>query len=278
MPRPFKSELILEERISKSTLRAYHVGFDQNKFRLSPLVDVIRRVIPEYAFGYYCGANIPLTEIVDRLKEAADLVYDTDNFKYRGEFGELVLHLLLRDFCNTIPLVSKIYFKDSLNAVVHGFDSVHITSADKKMWLGESKFYNSGPEGIKDLANDFAKHTNADYLRKEFSLLSRKLPNDVPEIEHWRSFLHKHNTLENILSGIVIPLVCTYTSNIFKKCRIENDVYKHLFQKECEKLRDLLGSHMISTNIDFLLMLLPVENKAELNTELHKRLRSMQSI
>ncbi|WP_330558188.1 Hachiman antiphage defense system protein HamA [Acutalibacter sp. 1XD8-33] len=32
----------------------------------------------------------------------------------RGEFGELILHLLLRDFKNTIPLISKVYFKDSI--------------------------------------------------------------------------------------------------------------------------------------------------------------------
>ena len=38
MARPFNSDLVLEERISDSTLKAYHVGFDQNKFRLLPLV------------------------------------------------------------------------------------------------------------------------------------------------------------------------------------------------------------------------------------------------
>lgn len=278
MPRPFNSELILEEKISESTLRAYHVGFDQNTFRLGPLVDVIRSVIPEYALGYYCGKNIPLTEIVTRLKEAAELVYDTDNFKSRGEFGELVLHLLLRDFCSTVPLISKIYFKDSQNCVVHGFDGVQINPNDKKLWLGESKFYTSGADGIKDLAADFIKHTNSDYLRKEFSLLSRKIPDNIPEIEHWRTFLSKHNKLEKIFKGIVIPLVCTYTSNIFKKCNCENEIYLHLFEKECKTLRQALGKQIITTDIDFVLMLLPVENKLHLNSELHERLKAMQSI
>jgi hypothetical protein len=32
----------------------------------------------------------------------------------RGEFGELILHLLLRDFHDTVPLLSKIYFKDPM--------------------------------------------------------------------------------------------------------------------------------------------------------------------
>lgn len=111
MARPFNSGLVLDERISDSTLRAYHVGFDQNKFRLLPLVETIRSVIPEYALGYHQGNNIPLTEIVDRLQDAAKTVYTTDKYKRRGEFGELILHLLLRDFCNSIPLISTIFFE-----------------------------------------------------------------------------------------------------------------------------------------------------------------------
>ena len=184
---PFESNLVLEEKISNSMLRAYNVGFDQNKFRLIPLVDVIRKVIPEFSLGYYEGKSIPLTQIVEKLKEAAEKVYLTDKYKTRGEFGELILHLLLRDFCNTIPLISKIYFKDSNNITVHGFDGIQITINDneKLLWLGESKLYSSGVDGIKDLALDVVKHVNADYLKKEFSLIANKLPNEVPEIEYW---------------------------------------------------------------------------------------------
>jgi hypothetical protein len=116
MPRPFQSELVLEERISDASLRAYHVGFDQNRFRLQPLVDVIRRVIPEFALGYHAGRSLPIETMADKLREAAMTVFSTEKYKLRGEFGELILHLLLRDFCGTIPLVSKIYFKDSVNA------------------------------------------------------------------------------------------------------------------------------------------------------------------
>jgi|SRR5882724_10622222 len=98
--RPFNSELVIEERICEATFRAYHVGFDQKQFRLQALVEVIRRVIPEFALGYHAGVNVPLTDMVERLKEAAETVYLTDKYKNRGEFGELILHLLLRDFCN----------------------------------------------------------------------------------------------------------------------------------------------------------------------------------
>ncbi|MBK7476955.1 MAG: DUF1837 domain-containing protein [Haliscomenobacter sp.] len=70
--------------------------------------------------GYHQGNNIPLTEIVDRLQDAAKTVYTTGKYKYRGNC-ELILHLLLRDFCNSIPLISTIYFRDAPNIPAHGF-------------------------------------------------------------------------------------------------------------------------------------------------------------
>jgi hypothetical protein len=280
MARPFKSELVLEERISDSTLRAYHVGFDQNKFRLSPLVETIRRVIPEYALGYHYGNNIPHTEIVDRLQDAAKTVYTTEKYKRRGEFGELILHLLLRDFHNSIPLISTIFFRDAPNIPAHGFDGVHITinGDEKKLWLGESKLYQSGKDGVADLANDVVKHFNADYLRQQFNLITRKLPVETPEIEHWRTLMHQHQRLDVIFSSIVIPMVCTYNSDLFVNHSDETQQYIDDFKKECEALHDEFNKKKPATDLEILLLLLPVPDKDELNKELDARLKAMQKI
>jgi len=278
VPRPFKSQLVLEERIAEATFRAFHVGFDQNKFRLQPLVDIIRKVIPEFALGYHAGTEIPLTDLVERLKEAAETVYLTEKYQTRGEFGELILHLLLRDFFDSIPLVSKIYFKDSHNVPVHGFDGVHVTTTDRKLWLGESKLYLDGKKGVRDLADDLKKHVSADYLRREFALLSRKLPESIPEIDHWRTLMDKHNTLENIYSGIVMPMVCTYSSPLFKSHCDNTADYFEAFDTECRDLLAEFESCRIQTNFDVVLLMLPVPCKNELNEELHKRLKAMQTI
>lgn len=280
MDRPFKSELVVEEKISEATLRAYHVGFDNNHFRLKELVDILRKVIPEFALGYHAGSAVPMTEIIDKVQEAASTVYTTEKYKKRGEFGELILHFLLRDFHNTIPLISKIYFKDSHNFPIHGFDGVHITSEEgkKKLWLGESKLYSDGNRGVKDLVKDLKDHINADYLRKEFILISRKLPENLPEIEHWRQLMNKHQKLEVIYDGICIPLVCTYTSKMFLSHKEETKEYLNEFKKECTNLKKLFEEKKIKTNVDAILMLLPVPDKDKLNEELDKRLKRMQTI
>jgi hypothetical protein len=278
--RPFKSELVLEEKISEATLRAYHVGYDENKFRLQPLVDVIRTVIPEFALGYIAGHQIPSAQAIDKLRDAAKSVYTTDKYQKRGEFGELILHLLLRDFCNTIPLVSKIKFKDADNATIHGFDAVHITTKDQvsKLWLGESKLYSDGKAGVIDLAGDLKKHFAADYLRREFQLVTNKLPDKFPDIEYWRNLMDQHQKLDEIYKSIVIPMVCTYTSKVCRSHNKETQQYIQDFIAECKNLEKEFQSKKIKTDLEVVLMLLPVYDKDELNKELDKRLKAMQQI
>ena len=186
----------------------------------------------------------------------------------------------MRDFCNSIPLISTIYFRDAPNIPAHGFDGVHVTieGNEKKLWLGESKLYKSGKDGVKDLTNDIVKHFNADYLRQQFNLITRKLPTDVPEIEHWRTLMHKNQKLDVIFSSIVIPMVCTYNSQLFIDHNDETAAYIDDFKKECLALQSEFNKNKPATNLEIILLLLPVADKDELNRELDERLKSMQKI
>lgn len=279
MSQPFSSSRVIEEKIAETTFRAYHVGFDQNKFRLQPLVDIISDVIPEFALGYTNG-SIPITEIRRRLREAAIKLYTTDDYSRRGEFGEVILHLLLRDFCGSYPLLSKINFKDSTNSTVKGFDGIHVVvnGTEKKLWLGESKLYTDGMAGIKALCQDLKHHLTEDYLRKEFLLISSKIPESAPERDHWIDLIHQNTSLDKIFNGICIPMVCTYSSSVFKSHTDNTNEYFAEFEKECRSLHAEFEASKITTSVDVILMLLPVPDKAELTKSLHERLKNMQNI
>lgn len=280
MTFPFESNLVFDECISDARLRAYSVGFEVNKFRLQPLVDVIADVIPEFALGYHAGESIPLTHLRKKLKEAAKRVYTTDNYQKRGEFGELILHLLLRDYFGSTSLISKIYFKDADNATVHGFDGVHVVvnSNEKSLWIGESKLYTDGKAGVKDLAKDVVHHLERDYLRREFSLISTKLPSNYPDIEHWRTLLHEHQRLDKVMDSISIPVVCTYSSSIFDAHSDNTKEYINAFVAECKELNKIFLAKHVRTDVNVILLLLPVPNKDELVSKLDERLKHMQAI
>ena len=279
-PRPFHSELVFKEQISEATLRAYNVGFDQNKFRLDPVLDTLMSVILEFAFGYHEGVYVPVADALSKTREAARRIYTTSNYQHRGEFGEIILHFLLRDFCNTVPLISKIYFKDSANVTVKGFDGVHVQveGENKKLWLGESKIYENGVDGVRDLARDVGNHITGDYLRREFSLISKKVPIDFQNRDHWLTLMHEHQTLDNIFNSICVPCVCTYSSELFQSYSDATDAYLTAFERECRLLKGKFDGANTVTNIDIILMLFPIPSKAELITRLDEKLKKAQDI
>ena len=151
-------------------------------------VSSVMNYLPEYSMGYDTDGT-QQTRIIGYLREVANGVikikrineirqyldqkiphdqWDPDilkTYRTKGVFSELILHFILRDFKHTIPLISKVYFKDSNAIEAHGFDAVHVS--DDILWLGETKFYNNGEGGIKALVNDLNNHFKKDFSSEE---------------------------------------------------------------------------------------------------------------
>ncbi|HET9569830.1 MAG TPA: DUF1837 domain-containing protein [Bacteroidales bacterium] len=311
MPTPFNSEKIIIHIIKNQEFSSFLVGFDlkddgTKEYRLKPLVKKLTHVIQEFAFGFHENTHTENTETLRKLTEAANTIYKIDAFhrvkniylaedkaiddnvedKYlrRGEFGELILHLLLRDFYNTIPLLSKIYFKDSVGHAVHGFDSVHIHEESKTLWLGESKIYTDGKKGVKELINDIKEHFKTDYLNSEFLLISKKLKHldNIPEKDFWLNVLTDTRTLKDKLNIINIPLLCTFQSDLFTNYNDENEpAFLKEYNAEMEELWNFfnqINDHPLKANLNIILILFPVQNKKELVKALHTKLSILQRL
>ncbi|WP_149303826.1 HamA C-terminal domain-containing protein [Pareuzebyella sediminis] len=309
MKTPFSSEKIITHKINDTELSTFLVGFDiddngNSKYRIKPLINKLSDVIYEFAFGFHDGEETPNNEILSKLIEAAQSIYKIDAFqkvkdiyntgsieddledKYlrRGEFGELVLHLLLRDFHNTIPLLSKIYFKDAYGATVHGFDAVHIEPNTKTLWLGESKLYKDGKAGIKALIQDIEEHFKSDYLNSEFLIVSKKLKHfdNIPEKDYWIDLMSKSSKLIDQLESINIPLLCTYNCELFNKYSDENcEDFIEDYINEMQELKQYFddnNNHPLKTKLNIILILFPVQDKVELVKGLHNKLSLMQKL
>jgi hypothetical protein len=309
MKTPFGSEKIIAHKINNTELSTFLVGFDiddngTSKYRIKPLINKLSDVIYEFAFGFHDGEETPNNEILSKLIEAAQSIYKIDAFqkvkdiyntgsieddledKYlrRGEFGELVLHLLLRDFHKTIPLLSKIYFKDAFGATVHGFDAVHIEPNTKTLWLGESKLYKDGKAGIRALIQDIEEHFKSDYLNSEFLIVSKKLKHfdNIPEKDYWLDLMSKSSKLIDQLESINIPLLCTYNCELFNKYSDENcEDFVEDYMNEMQELKQYFddnNNHPLKTKLNIILILFPVQDKVELVKGLHNKLSLMQKL
>ncbi len=305
----FEASKIITPCISEPNLSAYFVGFDLNdqgeiEYRLRELTHLLLNVIPEFSFGFHEGTSTKNKDLVSKVSEAAKAIYNIAEFTQvnsiymnggsisdddidkkflrRGEFGELILHLLLREFHETIPLLSKIYFKDSYGHTVHGFDAIHIQPSTKTLWLGESKLYTDGKKGLTALVEDIMEHFKKDYLESEFMLVSKKVKHfdNIPEKDYWLDLLNGSTKLIEQLNSINIPLLCTYSSKNFS---IYNDETRADFIQEYEKEIRMLQDHFYAHNnhplkskLNIILLLFPVKCKTELVKSLHKKLYLMQ--
>jgi len=314
MKSVFGSENVVIQKISEPALKSYLVGFDiddkgQKNYRWRNLVNLLQDALTEFAFGYHEGKDIPISQSTKLVCEAANAVYKIDEFvqakkiymdadsyiadddidqKYlkRGEFGELILHMLLRDYHNTIPLLSKIYFKDSYGVPVHGFDAVHIEPKTRTLWLGESKLYINGKKGVEALVDDIKEHFKHDYLNQEFTLISKKIKHmpdeSIPEKQHWINLMDKNKALKEVFTSINIPLICTYSSNLFNEYDDESD--PEFLQFYEDEIRDLVNhfnrvnDHPLKAQLNIILLLFPVQCKNTLIKRMHRKLYMLQGI
>lgn len=340
----FDLQTVLIEKINEAHLRAYCVRFDFGECQIEALAEILMDALVDYAFGFHNG----ILEKYDRriLKEAATSLYkiqgyenakkiylDSDSvidlnemdkteeqIKYekeimrKGEFGELLLHTYLRDYFNTIPLLSKICLKDTDGFTVHGFDAIHIgknlVDLDKdSLFLGESKIYyrssgKSGEAGVNDLAKDIESHFYRDFLYREFALIAKKQHNyisleeynDKNTIERYTEFIkqkdewinklrsvsEKKGSLQELLDSVTIPVICTYESKIFATIDdVLSDEFEEEYKKEVAALQKLFvdcvseikveKGEPIRTNLNIILILLPIPSKKEFVKLLHQK-------
>lgn len=307
----FDTKNVILLKINETDLNSFLVDSDlddQGKscYQLDELSKVIINTIPEYVYANYENPEIPQTECIEKLRQAAKSIYKIKDFdlmrrwyldgdqsafdeleqsssRNRGEFGELILHMLLRDFKSTIPLISKVYFKDSSGVPAHGFDAVHVSPNEKILWLGESKFYSDSKEGIRDLLKDLNDHFKKDYLEEQFTIIKKNLDsNNIPERDEWIKTLNNCTFLKDRIKIINIPLLCIYPHDIYKlydDLQCDGAINCHEVNiRELKKYFDANNHHPHKSKLNIILMLFPVKDKKELVKKLHERLWHMQSM
>jgi hypothetical protein len=281
LPQPNKFWEIRVQDLSDKGKSGLCVGYERGVWRKNAFIDYIMEWLPEFSLNSKERDGLIHANAVDSLKKVAMLVYKTEKFKNRGEFGEIFLHAAIRSVFNSVPAISKIYYKSSHNETVKGFDCVHVVGpvSNLELWIGEVKFYDEISRAIRDVISELKEHLKVDFLRDEFVLISNKLDGSDPHANEVQKIISKRNSMDNIFKRIRIPILLTYESNTVKQYKSICDEYKDAFNKEItghylkfiKKFKDL-------PPVSFHLFLLPIENKAELVSTLDTKLKAWQTI
>lgn len=255
-------------------------GFESGRWRAEQLSRYLMEWLPEFSLSFSELESITHTNLVSQLRKAAQIVYDTDKYDRRGEFGELILHALMRETMGTQSAISKIYFKDSVNNTVKGFDAVHVlsTATGLELWLGEVKFYRDIARAIADVVKELEEHFKDDYLKKEFALITNKLDPNWEGAEALKELLHRHRSLDEVVTAIVVPVLLTYDSPTVKNFTQASAKYKAALEAELLENHEKFVNKNHVEKVRIELFLFPMSSKDELLDQLHKRLLAAQAL
>jgi len=285
-----KPEYLLEIKVHDldiyPSLTGLCAGFESGEWRCDALSRHIMEWLPEFALTFSERENLRDHNAVELLRNAAKVVYSTEKYEKRGEFGELLLHILMRQVFNTIPAINKIYYKSASNETVKGFDAVHVVvnedEASLELWLGEAKFYGNASSAIRDVVEELKKHTERDYLRGEFLLIINKLDKNWPHFDKLRKLLSPNTSLDTIFDAVCIPVLITYDSEIVASYPENEATYIDDFIEEVTKYYNSFKDKCEILNLPKVLrihlFIVPLKGKRELIDMLDKRLKACQKI
>ena len=224
--------------------------------------------------------NLTGENVVAKIRQITASIYQSEKFENRGEFGELLLHAIIRETYNTLPAISKIYYKDGPNETVKGFDAVHVVVTDDtlELWLGEVKFYKNISDAISDVIKEINQHIETRYVRNEFIAITNKIDTKWPHADRLKTLLHPNTSLDDVFSNTCIPVLLTYDSTILAKYNNKCDEYVQEISEEFQKFHKVFCDKLGEFPLTIHLFLFPLNTKAELINSLESKLKIWQSL
>jgi hypothetical protein len=284
MARPVKPKPFVKVRVRnlgvKPSVTALCVGYEKGDWRASQFARHIIEWLPEFALKHAELNDMNSGNAVEMIRDAAKRVYQSKKFEKRGEFGELFLHAAIREVFDSQPAISKLYYKSARNETVKGFDAVHVveSAGSLELWLGEAKFYSDIGRAVADVVKELKAHTDGNYLRDEFLLIRGKIDPSWPHAQALEDLLAENKSLDDVFARTCIAVLLTYDSpclGVHSKC---DAAYEAAFKTEVGKYHALFTSKALPPDVTVHLILLPLNTKKRLLTELDSKLRNWQMI
>jgi hypothetical protein len=276
-PEPF-FELVVHDLDSHPGLTGACAGYEAGAFRNDELANYLFEWLPDFALKYSELEEFNSGTAMRLMRQAAKTVYTTDKYGKRGEFGELLLHALLREVFDSEPAISKIYYKSATNETVKGFDAVHVVQGQGglELWLGEVKFYKDARSAVYDISNEILAHTGTDYLRSEFILIGNKVDHHWEHSDTVKDLISGRRSLDDVFLRVCIPAMVTYESECVGSHSAVTEQFRTVLTEEIQGIHQhFAGRDLPELRIH--LFLVPLHNKEALVSLMHEKLKGLQA-
>lgn len=255
-------------------------GFEDGEWRDKQLAEHLIEWLPEFALKYSEWEGMRHHNAIRLFAKAARSIYTSSKYKSRGEFGEVLLHAMIRQKFKTIPAISKYFYKDASNDTIKGFDAVHVVADgnDLELWLGEAKFYDSLSSAATEIAGELANHTQRDYLRDEFAAITNKIDDASPFAGELKKLLDKNTSLDQVFARTCIPILVTYNSSVVAKhAKLSADYEQEFLEEALASYKALVGKlPALPAELRIQVMLFPLKDKRRLVATMDEVLKKWQ--
>lgn len=252
---------------------SFTLDYEEGRYRQKELVGLIRDVVPYFALTESEIASIDRSEW---NKNSFNRISDA-NENSKGDYGELLLYLILSVFYDTPKFVTKARLRSTTREQIKGFDCAHFSVIDDKvtLWLGEAKFHKDITSAVSSAFKSLQEHLNdSNRIKSELRILGGEIELnnhlDKEKFDLLKKYVTGGMSLDKV--DIVVPVLCTYDSNCIKKhISTENaDI-------ECEEFKTILAVELAQhfekihkktwpskKNIKIIFFIVPLESVSEL--------------
>jgi len=286
-PKSFLTE-VFHQIVDLGDDRALCAGFERQEWRSDQLADHVLEWLPEFALKHSDLEQLDHSNAMKLIRRAAKTVYQSEKYEKRGEFGEILLHIAMRQLYETLPAISKIFYKTSANETVKGFDAVHVVRGESglELWVGETKFYRCLKSAIRDVVAEIIDHLETDYLRSEFIFIANKIDPSWPEADALNALIDQSSSIDKVFASMCIPILLTYESPVTAASTQMDQQYLEAIEDELmsefARLRTSLSEkyknkYQEDFGITLHVIVVPLADKSLFIESLDKKLKGLQA-
>jgi hypothetical protein len=250
---------------------SYHLDYENKEYRQKDLVKLIRDTVLFFALTPDELSKINASTFHKFQTRAWKRISDRPKEK-KGDYGELLLFLILEVFYPARKLVTKVRLRSSMGDEIKGFDCAHFTIDEDDeicLWLGEAKFHKSFSTAISKAVDSLNQHISGKTLKDEISILEgNNTEIDEETREKIEDFLNSGISLDKM--KFIIPTLLTYDSKVVSTHEEVCEGFKQNLEVELlSKYKSIDGKQIsLNPNVELQFIVFPLETIAVIKEEL----------
>jgi Cap4 SAVED domain len=250
----------------------FHLDYKEEKYTQKALLTLIKKSVMYFALTPQEFEEMSQDEIHE-MSPVAWTRISTAHKNSKGDYGELLLYLILTAFYPAERFVTKVRLRSNQADQIKGFDCAHFSLDSEgilNFWLGEAKFRSSFSDGVNDAFKSLSEHCNYDFISHEFKILAPNLEinRKMPEFKKLQAALREEHSFDRL--RFVFPILITYDSTAIKNSKAIDDSFIKVLTREMKRKYSFIREKWKTerVNFRFIFILFPLDAVAELKESL----------